>query len=173
MAKAHFENDKLMTAGGDTDSSMEQIRELLFGNQVRDIERRFAQIEERLERQYASLSQDLDQRLAGRERGLQQSIDGLGAVLQEERAQRAHDSAHLGQRLAQLDADIRDEQADIKREFEQKSIALQDRFDSEQTQLRQLLEQQISELRGDKIARGALADMMQELAARLREPSSE
>ena len=173
MAKAHFDNEEQTRSGGSADDSMEQIREILFGGQVREIERHFTQIEERLERQYAVLGQDLDRRLAALEGGLQQSINGLSAVLQEERAQRGHDHSELDKRLTQLDADTSDEQAVLKRDIEQRLIAVQERFDNRQTELRQLLESQLRELRGDKLARAALADLMAELAGRLREPTPE
>jgi DNA repair exonuclease SbcCD ATPase subunit len=170
MAKAHFENDGSASSAGAVDDSMEQIREILFGGQVREIERHFARIEERLEHQYAALSQDLDQRLSALDGGLRRSVDALGAVLQEERAQREHEQADLGKRLAQLDADTSDGQAGLKRDLEQQLIAVQDRLETRQAELRQLLESRIEALQGDKLARDALADLLQELAGRLREP---
>jgi hypothetical protein len=173
MAKAHFDGEELTSETRTTDDSMEQIREILFGGRVREIEQRFARIEERLERQYADLSQDLSRRLADLEQGLKHSIDGLSAVLQEERGQREHEQVELGKRLSQLDADTSDEQAGLKRDLEQQLAAVQDRFDTEQGELRQSIESQLQALRGDKLARAALADMMQELAARLREPNAD
>lgn len=173
MAKAHFDSEHLTSGTGAADDSMEQIREILFGAQVRQIEQRFARMEERLERQYADLTQELDRRLSALERGLQQSIDSLSAVLQEERGQREHEQGELGKRLAQLDADTSDAQAGLKRDLDQQLVSVQDRFDGQQAELRRSIESQVQALRGDKLARAALADMMQELAARLREPSSE
>jgi hypothetical protein len=173
MAKAHFDSEELTSGTGAAEDSMEQIREILFGGRVREIEQRFAQIEERLERQYADLSRELDRRLTELERGLQQSIDSLSAVLQEERGQREHEQVELGKRLAQLDTDTSDEQASLKRDLEQQLMVAQDRFDTQQAELRQSIESQVRALRGDKLARAALADMMQELAGRLRESSAE
>lgn len=173
MAKADFDDEELPHSVVTADDSMEQIREILFGGQVREIEKHFAQTEERHERQYAGRSQELYRRLSALQHGLQQSIDGLSAVLQEERGQREQEQVDLGKRLAQLDADTSDEQAALKRDFEQQLIAAQDRVDTRQAELRQLLESQVQALRGDRLARVALADMMQELAGRLREPSPE
>lgn len=170
MAKAHHDDNPPRTGQSDADASMEQIREILFGGRVREIELRFAELEARIERQYAALGQASEQGLANSERELRQSIDGLSAVLGETRSR---DRGEFEQRLAQLDADLNDGQAALRRDLEERAMALQEHFTAGQAELRQLLESQIERLRDDKLAATALADMLQDVAARLRQSTSD
>lgn len=175
MAKTQFDNHPATgsATGDDADPRLEQIREILFGDQTREVEQRFARIEELLERQHAALSQALDRRLATLEQDLRRSLDDLSAALQDERVQRARDQGVLGSRVAQLDADSDDRQSSLRREVEQSLVAIEERLGAGQVELRQALETQLQQVRGDTLARAALADLMQELAARLRQSPGE
>jgi hypothetical protein len=170
MAKAHHDDNPPRTNQSDADASMEQIREILFGGRVREIELRFAELEARIEQQYAALGQAFEQGLAHSERELRQSIDGLSAVLGEARSQ---DRGEVEQRLAQLDADLNDGHAVLRRDLEERAMALQEHFSAEQAELRQMLEAQIKRLGGEKLDGAVLADMLQNVAARLRQSTSD
>ena len=45
------------------DRNVDQIRDILFGGQMRDYERRFQELSERLDAEAARLRQDLEKRL--------------------------------------------------------------------------------------------------------------
>src|SRR5690349_16058116 len=50
-------------ADGTNPASLDKVRDILFGNQMRDVERRFARLEERLIKETADLKEDVRRRL--------------------------------------------------------------------------------------------------------------
>lgn len=57
-------DDALRLPGDGTNpASLDKVRDILFGNQMRDVERRFARLEERLVKDTADLKDDVKKRL--------------------------------------------------------------------------------------------------------------
>lgn len=81
-------------AGGATPASLDKVRDILFGNQVRDFERRFARLEERLIKETASLKDDMRKRLDALEAYVRSEAESLEAQIKSERNDRtdAHGS---------------------------------------------------------------------------------
>ena len=162
-------------AGG---ASIDKVRDILFGVQMREYDKRFGRLEERLVKETADLKDDVRKRMAALEQFVKQEVDALGERLSAEHGERVDEARDLGQQLREA-----------SRAFEKKTAAMDDQSARAQRDLRQqLLEQHqrlteeiqqrhhevlealsrdAAELRDEKADRAALASLFTEMALRL------
>jgi len=169
-------NAKALTAedGGNID----KVRDILFGGQMRDYERRFIKLEERLLQETSELKDEVRKRLAALEQFMKQEAASLADRIKTEHEERTDATKDLAR-----------EQRESAKAFEKKAGALDDSIGKAQRELRQqLLElqqrmsdemrqkvddvlarltQEANELRNDKTDRAALASLLTEMALRL------
>jgi hypothetical protein len=138
--------------------NVDKIRDILFGTQMRDYDRRFAATEERLQREATHLREDLGRRMLATEQYLRSEIETLTTALKAEERDRVQ-----GVREA-LDAI-----AALNRDLTARLGALTDQTQQQQRELRALLQETQREL-GEEVARrhDALADALRREAADLR-----
>ena len=158
--------------------NIDKVRDILFGGQMRDYERRFARLEERLLQETTEMKDDVRKRLAALEQFLKQEIESLADRLKAEHEERAD-----------ADKDLAREARDAAKAFEKKAGQLDDQISRAQRESRQqLLElhqrmtdelrqrtdevlarlmQEATELRNDKTDRATLASLLTEMAMRL------
>jgi len=162
-------------AGG---ASIDKVRDILFGVQMRDYDKRFARLEERLANDTAELREDVRKRLTALEQYVQHEIAALGDRLASEQNERVDGDKDLGTELR-----------DAGKIFEKKMAAMDDQSARAQRELRQQLlehQQQLTdeirlkhqdvlaalgreagELKDEKADRAALASLFTEMAMRL------
>ena len=158
--------------------NIDKVRDILFGGQMRDYERRFARLEERLLQETTEMKDDVRKRLAALEQFVRQEIESLADRLKTEHEERAD-----------ADKDLAREARDAAKAFEKKAGQLDDQISRAQRESRQqLLElhqrmtdelrqrtdevlarlmQEATELRNDKTDRATLASLLTEMAMRL------
>jgi hypothetical protein len=158
--------------------NLEKVRDILFGSQMRDVDRRFARLEERLVKETRDLKEDIRRRLETLEAFIHKETDTLAQNIRQEQSDRTDAHTRLARELA-----------DTATAFERRSAVLDDQFSRGQREIRQhLLEQQhrlsedvrekidevlaalareTHELRNDKTDRLALASLLKEMAMRL------
>ena len=163
-------------AGG----NLEKVRDLLFGGQMRDYDRKFARLEERLVRETNELRDEVKKRLSALEAYMKAEVESLSERLRAEQDGRTSADNDLGRELR-----------DTGRQFDQKVAQLDDLMARGQRELRQQLHAQrqelgddirqrvedvlvriaheAQELRSDKTDRKALAALLTEMAMRLNE----
>lgn len=140
---------------------MEQVRELLFGAQLKDMETRFKRQEERFVREVADAKESLRKRIDSLENFMKSEVTGILARIKEEQKER-EESIKLEQReradiikseqreraeaVAQLASDI----ASANETFERKLAKLSDTLDATERDLRSLFLDESKSL-GDKI----------------------
>lgn len=167
------------TAGdGMGGASLEKVRDILFGGQMREFERRFARLEERLVRETNDLKEDLKKRLDALEIYARKETESLADQIKGEHEDRTESHADLSRELKEM-----------AKQFERRTGALDDQLSKSQRELRQqMLEQhqrltddmrqkvedvlatlarKTEELRTDKVDRAALASLLTEMAMRL------
>ena len=83
------------------DRNVEQIRDILFGGQMRDYERRFQEMNQRIEGEFARLRADADKRLVALERRLDEQVEKLAKGLRQEVGDRNKALDDLESRLLQ------------------------------------------------------------------------
>ena len=158
--------------------NLEKVRDILFGNQMREVDRRFLRLEERILKETRDLKDDIKRRLDALEAYTNKEADALAGQIRQEHGERVEAGARLARELA-----------DTAGAFERRSAALDEQMAKGQRELRQaILEQQqrlseemreqidqvlaalareAHELRSDKTDRRALAALLKEMALRL------
>jgi hypothetical protein len=161
------------------DRKMDQVRDILFGSLMRDYDRRFQEMEARLRAEIERLEGEHGRRTAAIEERLDARAEKLAAQLRQESAARAaaiEDLDHRGSQAlrtqrGELVAAIEQVESDLSRSDAREREALAQLQSSLDVAMRSLREEQSTErdaLRGEKLGREDLADMMAELSMRLR-----
>lgn len=160
------------------DRNVDQIRDILFGGQMRDYERRFLELSQRLESESQRLHDDLDKRLAQLEKRVDDQFEKLGKQLRQEVADRTQGIDDLETRMQQGQRTLRGELQGGLQALEADLDAKDERQREALAELRQLLATRVSELnaalsrsdqelRSDKVGRSDLAALLTEVALRL------
>lgn len=172
-------------AGG---ASIDKVRDILFGAQMRDYDRRFGRLEERLLKETSDLKDDVRKRLAALEQYVKQELEALGERLSAERADREGSTKTLGQELretaqafdkktASMDDQSARSQRDLRQQLLEQQQRLTDELQSRHEELLATLNRESTELRDEKADRAALASLFTEMALRLNDqlrlPTSE
>jgi vacuolar-type H+-ATPase subunit H len=158
--------------------NLDKVRDLIFGNQMRDYEKRFARLEERMLRESANLRDDTKNRLDSLDGYLKQELDTLSTRLKTEQSDRDTGDKDLAEgirelslssdkKIAQLDELIAQNQREARQRLQEQSNALRDEIRQRNEDVLTTLEKAIQELRSDKTDRATLASLLQEVAIRL------
>jgi len=167
-------DDSLSAEGGNID----KIRDILFGGQMRDYERRFFRIEERLLKESADLREDTRRRFEALETFIKNEMEALSDRLQAEQGARDLSvqgltrelqaaGQNLEQKIAQLDEQTARKGRDLRQQILDQSKNLNDEIRRKYEELSAMLEREAAELRNDKTDRSALAALFTEVALRL------
>src|SRR6478735_10822355 len=168
----------LTGAEAQTPASLDKVRDILFGNQMRDVEKRFARLEERLVKDTADLKDEVRQRLEMLEAYVRREAESLDGQIKSERADRVDSHATLSNELRDtartLDrrsTTIDEQQSKGQRELRQQMLEQHQRLNDD---LRQKVEDILGtlsrtaqELRTDKADRATIAALLTEVAMRL------
>jgi hypothetical protein len=177
-APEHGVNDLAVAIEPTGAASLEKVRDILFGNHMRDVDRRFARLEERVAKEMRDLKDSLEDRLGAFEVYVKQETESLATQARSEQAERSNADARLAREVVET-----------ARLFEQRATAIDEQLSKHQRDIRQsLLEQhqrlsadirlkvdevlatlarEAQELRNDKTDRQALASLLKEMAMRL------
>ncbi len=158
--------------------SLDKIRDILFGSQAKEIDRRFARLEERLAKDSADLRDEVRQRLDSLEAYIKGEMASLGDRLRAERDERDGSDQQLSRELgeltrnfekrtAQIDDQINQSHRELRDQILDQSKTLSDDLRRKHDEIRASLDREATELRSDKTDRSALAAMFNELAMRL------
>ena len=170
--------DRVTGADSTGTGNLEKVRDILFGHQMRDVDRRFARLEERIIKETRDLKEDLARRLEALEAHTTRETETLAGDIRQERSDRVEANTRFARELA-----------DATGAFERRCVSLDEQMARGQRELRQhMLEQQqrlsedirtridevlaalareTHELRNDKTDRMALASLLKEMAMRL------
>ena len=130
MAAEHVEKDG---ANGELreGANVDKIRDILFGNNMREYEKRFARLEERLTKSSEALREDLKKRFDSLELYVREELEALGTRLKTEKSERS-------EALKELTRESRDNAKALEKKLSQ----VEEQLDSAHTELRtKILEQ--------------------------------
>jgi DNA repair exonuclease SbcCD ATPase subunit len=174
-------NEEKNTANGEVreGQNVDKIRDILFGSQMRDYEKRFVRLEERLAKASDALRDDLKKRFDSLESFVQQEMEALGQRLKTEKSERAEalkeltretrDSAKsLEKKLSALEEQLSSAQGDLRARILEQSKSLGNEIRKAQTEMEAALEREAEALRHEKTDRESLGDMFAELGMRLK-----
>jgi hypothetical protein len=173
----HSESGARVSADGGG-ASIDKVRDLLFGSQLRELDRRFARLEERLVRETGQLREDLKARLEASDAHARTEADSLADQIRAERADRgdAHDNLArelkdttrgLDRRTIALDDQLSRGLRDLRQQVLDQHQRLEDEVRRRTDELLATLTREVQALRAGKTDRSALAALLNEMALRL------
>jgi ABC-type transporter Mla subunit MlaD len=163
---------------GPAGGNLDKVRDLLFGGQMRDYDRKFARLEERLIKDTADLRDEVRKRLTALEAYMKTEVESLSDRLRAEQDGRTAADKDLGrelrdasqafdQKLSQLDDLVARGQRDLREQLHAQHQELGDDIRKRVEDVLVRLAQEARELRSDKTDRKALAALLTEMAMRL------
>ena len=161
-------------AGGNID----KVRDIIFGGQMRDYERRFARLEERFLQETTELKDDVRRRLTALEQFVKDETASLAERITTEQAARADETKDLARDwresarvIEKKSAQLDDQIGRVQRELRQQILELHQNVGDE---LRHRIDEVLArlgrestELRNDKADRATIAALLSEMAMRL------
>jgi DNA anti-recombination protein RmuC len=159
-------------------NNIDKIRDIIFGAQMRDYDKRFVRLEERLLKEAADLRDDTRRRFDTLETYIKNELAALAERLKADAHRRDELNDDLGRqlqetargierKLAHLDEQNDQAQRELRQQLLDQSKRLNDEIRQKYDELTAALAREASELRHDKTDRAALADLFTELAMRL------
>ena len=158
--------------------SLDKIRDILFGNQMRENEKRFARLEERLVKEQSDLREELKKRLDNLENYIRREMDSLTERVDREPT--ARDKAvkdlereiknlidTLDNKITQLEQQANQSQRDLRQQILEQYKNIDDGIKQKNEEILAVIEQETERLRSDKTDRSYLATLFAELAVRL------
>jgi DNA anti-recombination protein RmuC len=165
--------------GIEESGKVDRIRDILFGSQMRDYEGRFQRLEERLGRESAESRADVQRRLEALENFLKGEVESLKNRLHAEQSERGNTSEKLGHDLGEaakalelkikyLDDHASREIHELREQQLEQAKALSAEIKEKHEQMQAGLNREAEQIRGAMTGREALAEMLSEIALRLK-----
>jgi hypothetical protein len=167
----------LSSATGGT-ASLEKVRDILFGNQMREVDRRFARLEERIAKDSRDLRDEIKRRLDAFEQFVKGETESLANQVRNEQVERADADAKQARELSEttraferrtatLDEQQSKNQREVRQQLLEQHQHLSDDLRQKVDEVLAALAREADELRHDKTDRQALASLLKEMAMRL------
>lgn len=161
--------------GADPMVDLEKIRDILFGVERRESDRRFAELEQRLEDQAIRAELEIQQRMEAFEEQLKAEVRTIGADLnaaQQQSAERLdHLAAELKAAMAQVEHQVEELAAqtaagerDLREQLAEQGASLGESLRQNVEELNALIEEKTRQLRAEKIDWAGFGSMLGELA---------
>lgn len=158
--------------------SLDKVRDILFGANIRDNEKRFNQLEERLIKESNDLRLEVRKRLDTLEAYVKRELDSLNDRIKSENNERSEADKEITQelrdfikgtdkRIGQIDEFANKTQRELRQQMLDQSKQLADEILQKSDELSAALEKAVKELRNEKTDRYALATLFTEVAMRL------
>jgi DNA anti-recombination protein RmuC len=159
-------------------ANLDKVRDLLFGGQMRDYDRRYTDLEDRILRETSELREDVVKRLSAIEALLSREIDALNERVRAERDDRSTAARELARQLddtaqtfekktTQLDDQIARGLRDMRQQLHDQHHQLSDDLKRQADQILERLARESQQLQSDKTDRASLAALLNEMAMRL------
>jgi DNA anti-recombination protein RmuC len=158
--------------------SIDKIRDILFGAQARDYDKRFMRLEERLAKESSDLREEVKRLFNSLENYIKQEFESLTERLKAEQNERAEAVQGISQdmkssanvfekRIGQIDDQLSRHQRELRQQILDQSRSLSEEIRHKHEEVSAALERDARELREDKAGRAALAALFTEMAMRL------
>ncbi len=159
-------------------ANLDKVRDILFGAQSREYEKRFARLEDRLLKEAADLRSDLKSHFDSLETYVKKEVDSITGRMKNEHHEKSEAMKLLGlelgdlgkqiqARIAQLDEQASQGQRELRQQVLDQHKNLSHDIQQKNADLSATLDKALEELRGEKLDRAALAEVFMESALRL------
>jgi hypothetical protein len=169
------------TRNGTVDESgkVDRIRDILFGSQMRDYDGRFQRLEEHLAQEAAGIRADMQTRLQALEGFMKGEVESINNRANTEQSERSSGIEKLGRDLAEtakyfdsriksLDDQTAKEIQALRQQLLEQSKALSEEMQEKHDLVKTSLDREAEQIRGAMTGREALAEMLSEVALRLK-----
>jgi uncharacterized phage infection (PIP) family protein YhgE len=167
------------SSGKEEGANVDKIRDILFGSQMRDYEKRFTRLVENVTKAVETLREDTMKRLETLSSFAQQEVESLSQRLKTEKSERTDglkdlarelkDAAKLlEKKLGQLEEQTSDAQSELRAKMLEHSKAFANEIDKLRRDSASALDREVETLRNEKTDRAALADIFAEFSLRLK-----
>jgi len=167
------------TADAVAGSNIDQLREVIFGGQLREYERRFARMEARLAKELTDVREEVRTRCAALEKHVRDEVESMTVEFRAAQQSRAAEERRLSQsivdaakgtedRIVALTEAVTRETRDLRVQLREQTKAITDDMHRRLTDLVALVERDGAELRDGKANRTDLSALFLEVALRLR-----
>ena len=174
LQKDEFAHSNDPSASGNLD----KIRDILFGAQAREHDRRFAQLEQHLLREATDLRNDLKRRFESLELYIKKEVESLANRLSKEQDLRGESVTRLTQDLMHLAATLEEKacrleqqatqaQSHVLQQLTERTNELADEARVRHAETTSAIEGAVRDLRAEKTDRAVLAAILIEAAQRL------
>jgi len=159
---------------------VDKIRDLLFGNQMQDYDRRFTKLEERFLQRFKDIEAETSRNLSAFESNAKKQVESLANQLREAKDARAdsdkemertsrEQNQSLEKRLRSVSDQLSQLERDMADRLTQEALALREEIKRRNEDLQHTLEKMFSELSGVKTDRNLLAGLFVEVAKALNQ----
>lgn len=160
------------------DGNIDKIRDILFGSQARDFDRRFSRLEDRLVKEMSEMRDDTRKKLDALEDYIKSEVKSLTERLVKEQNER-HDAAKelssdlkelshgFDRKITQINEQSAKSESEIRQQILTQSKNLSEEIQKRHNEALDNLERESSEIREDKADRTAIANIFTEMAMRL------
>ncbi|HEY7056834.1 MAG TPA: hypothetical protein VH458_09930 [Vicinamibacterales bacterium] len=159
-------------------ASIDKVRDILFGSQVREFERRFARLEERLVKETNDLKEEVRKHLDALELYARKETETLSDQIKAEHTDRVESEGSLSRELkesaralerrtATLDEQLAKAQREQRQQMLEQHQRLSEEIRQKVDEVLAALAREAQELRSDKADRATLASLLTEMAMRL------
>ncbi len=160
-------------------ANVDKIRDILFGSQMRDYEKRFARLEDNITKALENLREDMTKRLDTLSGFVRQEVDSLSQRLKNEKSERTDALKEVGReikdgakllekKLSQLEEQMSDGQSELRAKLLEHSKSISAEIDKLRRDTASALNREVETLRDEKTDRAALADLFTEFSLRLK-----
>ncbi len=148
-------------------NNVDKIRDILFGGQMRDYDRRFSQLEQRLLDDTKRLRLEYEQRLMVIEQNFQREVERIHHRATLERQNNLDAQTKLNQSIQQVEQLVVDENTDMRTQMSKQSATWADNLHTRSQELQRNIDRETAQLHDVKTSREDLAALFMEVALRL------
>lgn len=167
-------------ADGAEGANVDKIRDILFGSQMREYEKRFGRLEEQVASSLEGIREDMKRRFDSLEAFTRQEVESLNQRLKNEKEERVDGAkdlaaevrsvaAALEKKLSELEEQMTSGQGDLRARILDQTKSLSGEIDMMKQEISAVVDREVRILRAEKTDRAALADLFNELALRLND----
>ncbi|KQY26691.1 hypothetical protein [Rhizobium sp. Root482] len=169
--------------GGSGDAvGVDKIRDLLFGNQMQDYDRRFSKLEDRLSQRFKDVESEAKRNLETYESNAKKQVESLSAQLRSEKDARAEADKEIDRNLREhnqaLEKQVRalsDQLSELERDvadrISRSDHLLREEIKQKYENIQMLMEKMFSDLSNVKTDRNLLAGLFVEVAKCINQDS--
>ena len=158
--------------------SVDKIRDILFGNQMRDYNKRFALLEERILQEIKDLRDETKNRLDTMESYVQKEIDSLSNRLNTEQKLRAEsldkvtnefkvETKAISDNIERLEDQQNQDSRDLRQQLLEQSKNFSNEISKKHEDSSAALDRSVQQLRADKVDRSTFSELLMEMAVRM------